>query len=195
MRELSMHIMDIAENSINAGADLIQILVEENRNKNLFSIHIVDNGKGMAKALLEKAVDPFITTRSTRRIGLGLSLLKEAASLCSGTFSIDSREGSGTRVEAVFQYDHIDRAPLGDISGSLTTLIFGNPGIDFRYSHRIDGKEFHFDTRELRGPGISLQDPETINRLMLLVRSGIEELQSGKNTSITDGDNYGQTHH
>lgn len=195
MRELSMHILDIAENSINAGADLIQIQVEEIRKNNRLTICIVDNGRGMAKELLEKAVDPFMTTRSTRRVGLGLSMLKEAASRCNGTFLINSREGKGAWVEAAFQYDHIDRAPLGDMSATLTTLVFGNPGIDFQYRHRIDDKEFYFDTRELKGPGISLQDPETVSRLMQLICKGIEELGQDKDTLIADGDTHGQANH
>ncbi len=121
MREISLHIMDIAENGITAGADCIQIVVDEARNENRLKIEIKDNGKGIPKNMVDKAIDPFVTTRTTRRVGLGLSLLKTAAERCDGEFVLASEPGKGTRIKAIFQYDHIDRAPLCDMASSVIT--------------------------------------------------------------------------
>ena len=141
--------MDVAENGITAGAGCIHILIDEERMENRLKILIKDNGKGMSPDMLHKATDPFVTTKITRRTGLGLSLLKEAAKRCGGVFSIESEPGKGTVVTATFRYDHIDRAPIGDIAGTITILMAGNPNIDFVYDHVIDGKRFAIETREL----------------------------------------------
>ncbi len=176
MREISMHIMDIAENGITAGADCIHIRIEEDRIKNRYGIKISDNGKGMSDDFLGKATDPFVTTRKTRRVGLGLAFLKEAALRCNGTFHVTSELGKGTTVEAFFEHDHIDRAPTGDMAGSMMVLIAGNPGIDFVYTHIIDGEEFSLDTRELRDSDISLEDPEIVLNLSRFIREKLDEL-------------------
>ena len=178
MRELSLHIMDIAENSINAGADWINILVVEDKRKNILRIVITDNGEGMSGDFLQNVTNPFVTTRKTRRVGLGLSLLKEAAVRCNGRFQINSEPGKGSTVEVVFEYNHIDRSPLGDMPGSITVLIFGNPKVELSYCHIIDGKEFSFDTRDFKSPEISFQDPETIKNLTFLIRDGLKSLVS-----------------
>jgi len=176
LRELSMHIMDIAENGITAGADCIHIRIEEDRIKNSYRITVSDNGKGMSEDFLRKVTDPFVTTRTTRRVGLGLAFLKEAALRCNGTFHVASEPEKGTTVEAYFEHKHIDRAPIGDMAGSITVLIAGNPGIDFVYSHIIDREEFSLDTRELRSSDISLEDPEIIMNLARLIREKLDEL-------------------
>ena len=120
--------------------------------------------------------DPFITSRTTRRVGLGLSLLAAAAERCDGIVRVDSQPGKGTEVTATFRYGHIDRAPLGDIAATVTTLIIGNPGIDFVYSHRIDGKDFSLDTREIRSEmtDLSLSDPKVIHHLTETIRSALK---------------------
>jgi len=194
VRELSMHIMDIAENSIAAGAGYIQIEVEEDSRNNLFQITITDDGRGMPEDFLERVTDPFVTSRSTRCVGLGLSLLKEAALRCNGRFRVDSKPGKGTRVEGVFEYRHIDRAPLGDMPGSIAALIFGNSGVDFYYRHLVDGKEFSLDTRELRSAEVSLEDTKIIKRLSLRIQEGLDGLSSHKTASFFDGEKNGQTH-
>lgn len=176
MREISMHIMDIAENGITAGADCIHIRIEEDRIKNRYGIKISDNGKGMSDEFLGKVTDPFVTTRNTRRVGLGLAFLKEAALRCNGTFHVTSEPGKGTTVEALFEHDHIDRAPTGDMARSMMVLIAGNPGIDFVYTHIIDSEEFSLDTRELRDSDISLEDPEIIMNLSRFIREKLDEL-------------------
>jgi hypothetical protein len=164
LRELSLHLIDIAENGIAAGADLITIKLCERKKENLLEVSVSDNGRGIPKDLLKKVVDPFFTTKTTRRIGLGLSLFKEAAARCDGEFCINSEEGKGTEVFASFKLDHIDLAPMGDIAGSISCLIMGNPDLDFLYIHEVDGKGFNLDTREIKKEidGVPINDPDVI---------------------------------
>ncbi len=185
MRELSLHILDVVENGITAGGNCIWIEVEEARQKNQLKIVIRDNGSGMPVEKLENINDPFITSRTTRRVGLGLSLLAAATERCEGTLRVDSEPGKGTTIEATFRFNHIDRAPLGDMAATITTLIMGNPGIDFVYSHRIDGKEFSLDTREIRTEmeDLSLSDPVVIHHLTGSIRSALKELASNEGVS------------
>jgi hypothetical protein len=163
--------MDVAENGITAGSDCIYILVEEDRVENLLKVVIKDNGKGMPPGMVDMVTDPFFTTRTTRRVGLGLSLLKEAAKRCDGDFSVESEPGKGTSVNASFRYDHIDRAPIGDISGTIISLIAGNPGIDFVYDHVIDGNRFTVDTKELR---VELEESMTDPAVLFHIKKQIE---------------------
>ena len=185
MRELSLHILDVVENGITAGGNCIWIEVEEARQKDQLKIVIRDNGSGMPVEKLENINDPFITSRTTRRVGLGLSLLAAAAERCEGTMRVDSEPGKGTAIEATFRFNHIDRAPLGDMAATITTLIMGNPGIDFVYSHRIDGKEFSLDTREIRTEmeDLSLSDPVVIHHLTESIRSALKALASNEGVS------------
>jgi anti-sigma regulatory factor (Ser/Thr protein kinase) len=185
MRELSLHILDVVENGITAGGDCIWIEIDEARKKDQLKIVIRDNGRGMPVEKLENIDDPFITSRTTRRVGLGLSLLAAAAKRCEGTLRVNSRAGKGTEVEATFRYTHIDRAPLGDMAATVGTLIIGNPGIDLIYAHRIDGKEFYLDTREIRNEmkEHSLSDPAVIYHLTESIRSSLKKLASGEGSS------------
>jgi signal transduction histidine kinase len=173
------------ENGITAGGNCIWIEVEEARQKNQLKIVIRDNGSGMPVEKLQNINDPFITSRTTRRVGLGLSLLAAATERCEGTLRVDSEPGKGTAIEATFRFNHIDRAPLGDMAATITTLIMGNPGIDFVYSHRIDGKEFSLDTREIRTEmeDLSLSDPVVIHHLTGSIRSALKELASNEGVS------------
>ena len=179
MREISLHIMDIIENGIGAGADLIHLFIEEDHKKNLLSVTIVDNGRGIPEALLEKVADPFFTTRSTRRVGLGLSLLREATRRCEGDFDIESREGKGTRVSATFRMDHIDLAPMGDLEGAVTALMMGNPDVDFDYSHDVDGRPFHLDTRIIKREleGVPVNHPKVLRYIGETIREGLAEIR------------------
>jgi hypothetical protein len=176
---MSLHIMDVAENGIGAGASLIEISVTEDRKGNLLTIMIRDNGRGIRADLLDKVTDPFYTTRTTRRVGLGLSLFREASRRCEGEFGIKSREGEGTEITASFRADHIDMAPMGDISGTMTGLIAGNPGTDFVYTHRVDGKVFRLDTREIRNEleGVEITRPEVIKFMGELIRESLAEIK------------------
>ena len=185
MRELSLHILDIVENGIAAGGNCVWIEVDEARQKDRLKILIRDNGRGMPVEKVDNINDPFITSRTTRRVGLGLSLLAAATERCNGTVRVDTQPGKGTQIEATFRYSHIDRAPLGDMAATITTLIIGNPGIDFVYSHRIDGNDFSLDTREIRAEmeDLSLSDPVVIQHLTETIRASLKELESNKNVS------------
>ena len=179
MRELSLHILDIAENGITAGADCIHIFIKEARSADRLKIVIRDNGKGLPPEKLDKITDPFVTTRTTRRVGLGLPLLDAAARRCEGDLTVDTKPDEGTEITATFQYSHIDRAPMGDIAATITTLIMGNPDIDFVYTHIIDGNDFSLDTREIKKDmqDLSLADPVVIHHLTDTIRSSLKQLE------------------
>lgn len=150
MRELSMHILDLAQNSIAAGATRIDIEVSADTRADVLTITIKDNGRGMPPEFVEKVRDPFTTTRTTRRVGLGIPMFEEAARACDGGLSIESEPGDGTTLRATFRLSHIDRAPLGDIASTLVALIAANPEIRFRYTQSVDGAEFTLDTDEIK---------------------------------------------
>ena len=178
MRDLSLHILDIAENGITAGANMMQIFISEDREGDLLTITIEDNGRGIPLSKLQDPTDSFITTRATRRVGLGLPLLSAAADRCEGRFEIETNPGRGTRIEATFRYSHIDRAPVGDMAATITTLIMGNPRVDFIYTHIIDTEDFVLDTREFRQDpqDQSLTDPALIHHLTQSIRNSLGAL-------------------
>jgi len=148
--ELSLHILDLLENAIEAGASRIKLAIEEDLSKDLLRITVNDNGRGMDKATLERARDPFLTTRSTRRVGLGIPLFAATAEHCNGSFRIESTPGEGTIVAATFQHSHIDRPPIGDMVITLLSVILGQEHVDLCYRHQVNGREFEFDTEEVR---------------------------------------------
>lgn len=178
MRELSLHILDIAKNSVKAGASLIEIIIDEDTEKNLLSVEICDNGCGMDEELLKRVRDPFTTTRTTRKVGMGIPLFAAAAEACRGGLTIESKVGTGTCVSVRFEYDHIDRAPLGDMAGTMETLISGSPEIDFLYRHTKNGREFVMDTRKLREilGDVSLALPEVIMWIDGYIEEGLEDI-------------------
>jgi anti-sigma regulatory factor (Ser/Thr protein kinase) len=150
MEDLSLHILDIAENSVAARADKIEIRISEDIKKDLLSVEIIDNGIGMDKETQKKSIDPFYTTKTVRRFGFGLSLLREAAKAANGHFSIQSEKGEGTRIKVDFQYSHIDRKPLGDIGQTIITIVIGNPEIDLIYMHKKNNQKYSLDTRKIK---------------------------------------------
>jgi anti-sigma regulatory factor (Ser/Thr protein kinase) len=178
VRELSLHIMDIVENSVAAGATQVHIAVVEDGSRNLLRISIKDNGRGIPEHRLGQVLDPFYTTRTTRRVGLGLSLFREASRRCDGEFALQSKEGEGTEVIASFRLDHIDLAPLGDMASSMTSLIMGNPEVDFVYTHERNGRAFQVDTRELRTEldEVPITHPEVIKTIGQSIRESLEEI-------------------
>lgn len=167
MEDLSLHILDIAENSIAAGADKISIVVQEDVARDLLTIEITDDGKGMSEAALEKASDPFYTTRTTRNVGFGLALLREAAVMANGRLEIRSIPHRGTTVYATFQLSHIDRKPLGKMADTITALLATRSDIDISYRHEREGEILQFDARELRErlDGLPLNTVKTLNFL------------------------------
>ena len=150
MKDLSLHMLDIIQNSISAGATLIQTRIREYPETDTYELLISDNGKGMDSETLQKATDPFFTSRTTRKVGLGLPLLKQNAERTGGSFSLLSNAGEGTIVKATFGYKHIDRIPPGDIGGVMALLASANPSLDFTYSHYSAAGNYEFDTRHVK---------------------------------------------
>lgn len=150
MRELSLNVMDVVQNSIAAGASLIGITVEEQSQANTLSIRIEDNGRGMSPQQVAQVQDPFYTTRTTRKVGLGIPFFRMAAQMTGGNFSIRSQQGVGTWVEANFFTNHIDMVPVGDMKETVLLLVITNPHLDFTYTRRRDQAAFTLDTRKLR---------------------------------------------
>jgi signal transduction histidine kinase len=150
MKDLSLHILDIVENSVAASADKIEIRISEDKKKDLLSVEVIDNGVGMDRKTVEKALDPFYTSKTVRRFGLGLPLLSEAAKAANGHLSIQSKKGEGTRIKADFQSSHVDRKPLGDMAQTIITLVMGSPEVDLIYVHKKNSHTYRFDTRKIR---------------------------------------------
>lgn len=150
MEDISLHILDVAENGIQAGANLVKIVVEEDSEADRLLVVIEDNGRGMEPEFLAKVLDPFVTTRLTRKVGLGLSLFQQSAREADGDLKVESTPGVGTKVVAFMSHKHIDRKPLGNMVETLLSLIEGNPACDFVYRHVKNGKEYQLDTREIR---------------------------------------------
>jgi len=148
MEDISLHILDIAENSIKAGSKKIKIELIEDKKKDLLTLTIIDNGKGMDKETLKKATSPFFSTKG-KKTGLGLSLLHQSTEEAGGSFSISSTPNKGTKVFASFKLSHIDRKPLGNIKETLKALIIGNPNIRFIYKHKVGKEVFLLDTKRL----------------------------------------------
>jgi len=178
MRELSLHILDIVENSLAAGATLITVVVHDNRSAGRLTLRIEDNGRGVPPAVLENIFDPFVTSRTTRRVGLGLSLLREAALRCGGTCSVQSTEGKGTTVTAIFRTDSIDMPPWGDMSETMTGLIAAHPDASFVYRHSIDNRVFVFSTQQLEDEikGLSMNHPEVLRYIAQEIKEGLASL-------------------
>lgn len=179
MKELSLHILDVAENGINAGADIVRVTVEEAPKDNCLRIIIADNGRGIPQDLIQNVTNPFYTTRTTRRVGLGLSLLEAAARQCRGSMHVESIEGRGSKVIAEFDYDHIDRAPLGDMTGTLISLIIGYPDVEFEYLHTVNSRRFEMKTIDIKKmfDGRPVSDPDVFRKLRTILQDGLTTLR------------------
>lgn len=178
MQELSLNILDIAQNSISAKATLILIGVDTVGKT--MTVTIEDNGCGMTPEQVKSVTDPFYTTRKTRSVGLGVPLFKMAAEMSGGSFEIQSEKGKGTLVKAVFDTENVDCMPLGDINATISTLIQLNPHIDFRYRRSRDGHEFVLDTRQLREilSDIPLNAPEVTVFIADYLKENTAEIMS-----------------
>lgn len=148
--EISLNILDVAENGLRAEATEVEIRIEVNVEEDTLQVWIIDNGFGMTSEQMKQVTDPFFTTRTTRRVGLGVPFFREAALATGGNFEINSEPGIGTNVHATFGLSHIDRMPLGNMVDTMHTLILTNQQIDFRYVYRVEDREFVLDTREFR---------------------------------------------
>lgn len=179
-RDLSQHILDIAENGVKAGATLLHLTIEEDTVADTLRIVVRDNGSGMDAPTLAKVEDPWYTTRTTRNVGLGIPFFKQAAEMCNGTFDITSEPGVGTITEATFQHSHIDRPPLGDLAGTLLCMIVGFEDVDVLYEHCVDDQTFTLDTREIRavlGDDVPFSDPDVLAFLNESLHEGMTALQ------------------
>ena len=162
MKELSLNILDIAKNSVTAGASLVEITVAETPSR--LTITISDDGCGMTPEFVARVTDPFTTTRTTRKVGLGIPLLQMEARMAGGDLAIESEVGKGTTTRAWFDPANIDMPPLGDLKSSILTLIQGSPDIDFLFTHSVGDESYALDTREIREimGDISLAEPEVL---------------------------------
>ena len=182
MSELSLNILDIAQNSIAANATLVEIDVEENKAADRLTIRVKDDGKGMSEEFLKTVEDPFITTRTTRRIGLGISFLKQAAEMTGGGVDIKSELGVGSTITAVFGLSHIDRQPIGNLTETIITLVTLNPEIDFNIRYTVDKNEFSFNSQEVKamlGDDASLSSPPIVVFLTEYVQEHVKNLSGG----------------
>ncbi len=185
-RDLCQHILDIYENSAKAGADLVKVEITEDFEEDRLSITIEDNGHGMDAEMVQRISDPWVTTRTTRKVGLGIPFLRQTAEMCGGHFALQSTQGEGTRTHATFQHSHIDRPPLGDIVATLTCMIVGYPQVDLLYHHKIITDEtnsertYTWDTREIRkvlGDDVPLSDPAVLRFLRTQLEEGLRSLK------------------
>jgi hypothetical protein len=177
MEDISLHILDIAENSISADATFIKISIIEETAKDLFTVEIEDNGKGMTSEFVRKILDPFCTTRTTRKVGLGLSLLAQSARETGGNIVVHSALNRGTVVTANFRPSHIDMKPLGNIADTVTTLIAGNPLVDLLLHCAREGRSYRLDTREIRS---ALEEvPINSSEVLSAIRNDLLEALQG----------------
>jgi anti-sigma regulatory factor (Ser/Thr protein kinase) len=181
MRDISLHILDIAENSIRAEANLICIDVRMDQHNDTLTVVIYDNGCGMSKEMVERVKSPFTTTRTTRKVGLGIPLFMAGCENTGGSLTIESQPGKGTRLTAVYRNSHIDRPPLGDIAGTISALVIMNPDIDFVFTAQKD-EPFEFDTREIKRTldGVPITQPEVVKFINEFLSEGTKQVFGGE---------------
>lgn len=176
-----MHVLDLVQNSLEAGATRVEVEVVEDTAMDCLLLSVEDDGRGMSAETLNEISNPFYTTRTTRRVGLGIPLLLAAAQRCGGELRIESEPGRGTKVTATFQRSHIDRAPLGDMAETLLSVLLRERPVELHYRHRVDGRTFEFDTRAVKAElgGLSFSHPAVVNWLRGYLSEGIAELYEG----------------
>ena len=179
MNDLSLHIIDILQNSISAGATLVTLTVEEDTVADMMRITIEDNGRGMTPEQVAKLSDPFFTSRTTRRVGMGIPLFRQTAEQSGGGLTVGSEPGRGTKVTATFGWSNIDRPPLGNLANSFILTVTANPEIDFVLDYVYNGREYRFDTVEVKEAldGLSLGNPQVVMMLDEMVRENINDLR------------------
>ncbi len=179
MKELALHILDIAQNSINAEATLIEITIIEDTQNDIFMLEIKDNGRGMKEETLKKVDNPFFTTRTTRKIGLGISLLKAAALQSEGSFNIVSKQGEGTIVRASFKHSHIDRMPLGHIDDTFAILLMVENEIDYIYTHCHNDNKYSINTYDIKKilGQVPIRNPDVIDWVRRDIKDGIKKIR------------------
>ena len=181
MRELSLHVLDALENAVEAGASRVEVLIEEDPAADRLVIELADNGRGMSPELTRRVLDPFVTTRTTRHVGLGLPLFAAAAQRCEGDLRLESEPGRGTVLKATFRLGHIDRAPLGDMPGTILVILCSSARpVDVKYMHRFGGEEFIFDSAGVRQElgEVPLSEPMVRAWIQKTLREGEEGLKA-----------------
>lgn len=179
MNDLAMHILDIMQNSLSAGALLIKLTIIEDISTDRLVIIIEDNGKGMTEEQVSRLSDPFFTSRTTRKVGLGIPLLKQSAEQSGGEVVVKSEPGKGTIVTASFQHSNIDRPPLGDVANAFMLTVSSNPDVDFVLRYEIGGNVYVFDTVEVKEvlEGMPLNDASMIRTLTEMIDENIKDLK------------------
>jgi len=187
LRELSLHLLDIAENSIAADAKNICVKVTEDTQNDLLQMSVIDDGRGMDAATAARVVDPFVTSRTTRKVGLGIPFLKQAAELCNGELTIFSQKGIGTTLEVHFQRSHIDRMPMGNLPATILNLVIANPQVHWTFDYRFDDRTFTFDDAPIKQElaGVAMTEPPVLSCLREMLETGVLEIQQGY-ASITN---------
>lgn len=180
MNDLSLHILDIVQNSLSAGATHVGLIVEESPATGWLSIVISDDGRGMSAGQAARVQDPFFTSRTTRKVGLGLPLFTQSARQSGGDVQVESEPGKGTAVKAWFRLDHIDRPPLGNVANAVALLASANPATEFTFIFRNGSGEYIFDTREVKEAldGVPLSEPGVAGILEELIANNIENLEN-----------------
>lgn len=181
MRELSLNILDIAQNSISAGSSLTEIVVNENTKDKTLLIGIYDNGCGMTEEQVKSVIDPFFTTRTTRKVGMGIPLFKMSCEQTGGKFTIESEKGVGTKINALYKTDSIDFTPLGDIASTIVTIVSMNADKDFLYRRILDDREVIFSTVEIKKilDGVPLSESSVMNWIEEYLNEQYNELLKG----------------
>lgn len=181
MREISLHILDLVQNSIEAEATTVTLEIIEDTAKDSMIIRISDNGRGMNKKMRQLVIDPFITTRTTRRIGLGLPLMDMSTKRCGGYLNIDSTPGQGTVIEAMYQHSHLDRPPMGNLVETIKSILVANPVLQFSYHHTVNNRSITVSSREIDDilDGIPLTQPDVLVWLHGYLSDNIANLYGG----------------
>ncbi len=182
MKDLSLHVLDLLANSTVVDSTLIRLNVKDSLKENVYFFQITDNGRGMSEELLAKVADPYTTTRKTRKVGLGLPLVKMNAEHCNGGFKIESELGKGTNLTFWFEHNNIDRPPLGDIADAVVTTAAMNENIRFIYTHTTDKGQYVFDTEEVRQAldGMSINNVEIIQALKEMINSNLKDIEANE---------------
>ncbi|NLW07324.1 MAG: sensor histidine kinase [Clostridia bacterium] len=183
MEELALHILDLVENALSAGARRISITIIEDVNKDRLTIEIKDDGCGMDAATLQQVLDPFYTTRTTRKVGLGLSLFQATVAQCEGEVTVESRPGKGTRVAAVMKLSHLDLPPLGDMGATIAAALSRDEEVELNYHHRRDSKELKFSSAwmQLHLGEIPLNCGPVLDWVQRYINKGLAELYTQTN--------------
>ena len=189
MREIALHLLDIAENSVAADAKNITLTVCEDLRGDRLTASVIDDGKGMSAEMASSVVDPFVTSRTTRKVGLGIPLFKDAAESCNGNLVIHSEIGKGTRINVEFQHSHIDRMPLGDLSTTMLTLFVAYPQIHWLFNYKMipangmQEEKFVFDTQPVMANlgDIPLTEPAVLTFIREYIESGVSRVRAARN--------------